>query len=54
MTLDEFVSQVGEDKVRALFTEYAMLAIAKADKLDEVVRLLDEGATVEDIRKALA
>lgn len=46
-TLDALIGEIGEDNVRHIVTEYLMLQLAKAAKLDELAGLLHEGRDVD-------
>lgn len=53
MTLDQLTEKVGADGMRRLVTEYIMLVIAKADRLDEIQHAVSEGGTMKDVRRIL-
>lgn len=52
-TLQDLESAVGKDGVNRLFTEYMMTLVGKADKLDEIVRIVESGGKLSDVKEAL-
>lgn len=51
-TLEELIEELGQERVDALVTEYMMLKMAKANKFDELVEVLEtENVTVEELRE---
>lgn len=52
-TLQDLESAVGKDGVNHLFTEYMMTLVGKADKLDEIVKIVEGGGKLSDVKEAL-
>lgn len=52
-TLQDLESAVGKDGVSRLFTEYMMTLVGKANKLDEVVRIIEDGGKLSEVKEAL-
>lgn len=52
-TLQDLESAVGKDGVSRLFTEYMMTLVGKADKLDEIITIVENDGKLEDVKEAL-
>lgn len=52
-TLQDLESAAGKDSVSRLFTEYMMTLIGKANKLDEIIAIIEGDGKLEDVKGAL-
>lgn len=52
-TLQDLESAVGKDGVNRLFTEYMMTLVGKANKLDEIMRIIEDGGKLSDVKETL-
>lgn len=51
--LQDLESAVGKDGVSRLFTEYIMTLVGKANKLDEIIKIVEDGGKLSDIKEVL-
>lgn len=52
-TLQDLESTAGKDGVSRLFTEYMMTLVGKANKLDEIIAIIEGDGKLEDVKEAL-
>lgn len=52
-TLQDLEFVVGRDGVNRLVTEYIMTLVGKAEKLDEIISIIENNGTLEDTKETL-